>query len=657
MLAEPDVESSPMSLTHAVHHKAIELGKHVLRMTTAAGSGHPTTALSIMHLVVTLMYDKMRWDPADPWNLTADRLVLSGGHAVPAIYAAYADLGGAVGAGKQSSRTLTVDDLASLREATSVLDGHPNPAEGFPFFDAATGSLGQGLSVAAGLALAARRGGIDKQIYVLIGDGESREGQIWEAMDFIVDHGLTNVVAVFNCNGQGQADYVSPQQSADAIAAKAAAFGWNSVVIDGHDPAAIRDVLANPKGRQRPLAVVARTTKGWGCASIQGHTNHGKPVPADRLDAALAELDSMVEALSVSRDDDIRLVPPAPQAVDGPAARPRAPADFKASMADAGLGPHLAKGKLATRRAYGAALLALARADDRIVALDGDVRNSTFSDILARAMPDRFFECKIAEQNMVSTAVGLAAAGLIPFASSFAKFFARAYDQIELAQITRANIKLVGSHAGISLAADGPSQMSLHDVAYFRSATGVDDGFGRPACVVFHPADAVAAFHCTVLMAAHDGMCYMRTHRPDVAMLYEPDTKFKVGGSHTLTRGDALTIVSAGYMVHVCREAVDALAAADVRCTLIDAYSFPLDVEPILSAARNAGGRILTVEDNYAGGLGSAIAEAAARTGDVRVDSMTCRRIPKSTKTAPLMMEYAGLGPTNIADRARDLLG
>lgn len=646
-----------MDFSQLVHTKAIELGKDVIRMTTAAGSGHPSSGLSIMHIVITLMNDVMRWDPADPWNPGNDRLVLSEGHAVPAIYAVYADLGGAVGRDRQSARVLTKADLASLREADSPLDGHPNPAEGFPFFDAATGSLGQGLSVGAGLGLAARQRKLDRQIYVLIGDGESREGQIWEAMDLIADRGLTNVVAIFNCNGQGQADYVSKQQSPEMVAAKAAAFGWQVVTINGHDPAAIKAALANPGGRAKPLAIVARTEKGWGCDLLKDKSNHGKPIPPDKLDAALAALDGMYAKLGISRGATGGLAAPKkPAPATALSHRSIPPVDFKSGVAKAGLASVLEKGKLSTRRAYGIAMLAIGEADERVVALDGDVSNSTYAEIFGKKHPERFIECKIAEQNMISTAAGVAAAGFIPFVSTFAKFVARAYDQVEMAQITRANIKITGSHAGISLAADGPSQMALHDVAYFRAASETDNGRGGPVCVSFHPSDAVAAYHCTWLMANHDGMCYMRTHRSDVPILYAPDTKFEIGGSHTLQTGDAITIVSAGYMVHVCKEAMKLLAADGVKCTLIDAYSFPMNAQPILAAAAKTGSRILCVEDNYVGGLAGAVAEAAAAHGGIRVQAMTCRRVPKSTRTPEQMMVYAGLSPKAIGARVRELL-
>ncbi len=643
-----------------LHRKAISLGKEVLRMTTTAGSGHPSSALSLMHIVATLMYDVMRWDPNDPWAPGNDRLILSEGHAVPAVYAVYADMGGVVGRDPQEGRKLAIADLATLRETDSPLDGHPNPAEGFPFFDAATGSLGQGLSVGAGLALAARIRGIDKRVFVLIGDGEAREGQIWEAMDLIADYNLTNVVAVFNCNGQGQADYVSKQQSAEAVAAKARAFGWQVAEIDGHDPAALKDALAQPEQRARPLAIVAKTEKGWGCDLLKDKSNHGKPLTAEQLDKGLAELDAMYQLLAVApstQSSDVKLWPALPPKATTSKSQLPEPPPFDQAMKQAGLSSVLSKGKMATRRAYGVALLALGEADPRIVALDGDVRNSTFSEMLAKRYPERFVECKIAEQNMISTAVGLAAAGFIPFVSTFAKFAARAYDQVELAQIGRANIKIVGSHAGVSLGADGPSQMSLQDVAYFRSASQVDDGYGRPVCVTLHPSDAVAAYYCTWLMAGHQGMAYMRTHRPDAPILYSSNTRFEIGGSHLLAEGGDLTIVASGYMIHVCMDAIRRLEADGVKCTLFDAYSFPLKVGPILTAARDTGGRMLAVEDNYIGGLGSALAEATAEFGGIRVHSMTCRRIPKSTRSASETLALVGLSVDDVIATAKRMIG
>ncbi|HSW47424.1 MAG TPA: transketolase, partial [Phycisphaerae bacterium] len=488
-------------MSNPLEFRAIEIGKNVVRMTTAAGSGHPSSGLALVHLVASLMYKQMRHDPSNPWHPGADRLVLSEGHAVPVVYAAYADLGGAVGKSPAEKRSLTMEDLKTLRELDSVLDGHPNPAEGFPFFDSATGSLGQGLSAGAGLGLAARLNKIDKRIFVIVGDGESREGQIYEALDFIIDHNLTNVCPIFNCNGQGQADYVSQQQSADVLTKKLKAFGYKVDVIDGHNLGAIARALNKVGKNDKPMAIVARTQKGWGVESLQDKSNHGKPLSESEVPAAIAGLDRIAAERQVVPGRRAPK-PPAPSAVDSPDRPARIDIEpFADAMRRAKADDAVAKNKLSTRRAYGIALLSLGHADERIVAVDGDVSNSTFANVFAKAFPHRFFECKIAEQNMISVAVGLAAGGMIPFASSFSKFLVRGYDQIEMAAITRANIKIVGSHSGVSLGADGPSQMSLPDLAFFRGYAQANDGRGNPAAVVLHPCDAVSAYRLTELAA------------------------------------------------------------------------------------------------------------------------------------------------------------
>ena len=635
--------------------RAIEMGKNIVRMTTAAGSGHPSSGLALVHIVASLMYKQMRYDPANPWHPGADRLVLSEGHAVPVIYAAYADLGGAVGKSPAEKRALTLDDLKSLRELDSPLDGHPNPAEGFPFFDAATGSLGQGLSAGAGLALAARLNKIDKRIFVIIGDGESREGQISEALDFIIDHKLTHVCPIFNCNGQGQADYVSPQQSAEVLTRKLKAFGYEVEVIDGHNLAAIARVLKKVGTNETPMAIVAKTQKGWGVDSLKDKTNHGKPLPESEVPAAIASLDRAAAERNVPPSGRIPR-PPAPPTVDLPERPGRIDIEpFADAVKRAKLDDAVAKNKLSTRRAYGMALLALGAADQRIVAVDGDVSNSTFANIFAKAFPDRFFECKIAEQNMISVAVGLAAGGMIPFASSFAKFLVRGYDQLEMAAITRANIKIVGSHSGVSLGADGPSQMSLPDLGFIRGYASAGDGRGNPAAVILHPADAVAAYRLTELAANTPTICYLRTHRSDVALIYPQDASFTLGGAAQLAEGDTVTIVASGYMTTVALKAVRDLAGSGLKCNLFDAYCLPLNCEPILAAARKANGKVLVVEDNFVGGFYSAVAEAAALTGEVKVVGLTCPRIPKSGKTGDIILNALGLGPAAIAEKARSL--
>ncbi len=646
-----------MSFAVALHEKAIQIARLSVQMTARAGAGHPTSAMSIAHLVAYLLYERMRWDPSRPDDPASDRLVLSEGHAVPAVYAAYADLGGMVGRAGKLER-LTNEALDRLRARESVLDGHPNPFEGFPFFDAATGSLGMGLSVAAGLGLAARLARSPRRIYALIGDGESREGQIWEAADFIVDHKLTQVIAIFNSNGQGQAGHVSSQQSAERIAAKLEAFGWRAEIIDGHDPQQIAAALATDPS-ERPLGVVARTIKGWASPTMQKGNWHGKPCSKDDLPRIEAELDATRASLCKGE-------PAKPSGPRRPAAVPRPERPilasvswprFEAAMESGGLGALLAKGKVGTRRAYGAALRAFGDVVPNLVALDADVSNSTFTEMFAAAHRERFFECKIAEQNMISTAVGLAASGNIPFANSFAKFLSRAFDQVELAFISRANIKLVGSHAGITPCSDGPSQMGLLDVAFFRAfGTVRSDDRERPAAWFFQPADAVAAYHCTRLMIEQTGLCYMRTHRPDVPLLYSPDTAFEPGGFQTLQSGGDLALIASGYMVHVAREVAAILARQNIRVAILDAYSLPLAPRGLGDAIARSGDLGLVLEDNYGGGVGSAVAEAAAQRGGLRVRALHVQRIPKSTRAPEDELDYCGLGPGQIADQAVALL-
>jgi len=630
--------------------KAIKLGKQIVKMCTAAGSGHPSSAMSLLHITTALMYRVMRYDPKDPWNKGADRLVLSEGHAVPVIYAAYCELGGLVGTQDQPSE-LRFDDALTLREGDSVLDGHPNPAVGFPFFDAATGSLGQGLSVAAGLACGAKVAGADARMYCICGDGESREGQIWEALDYIADHKLTSVCAIFNCNGQGQSDYVSPQQSSETLTAKLSAFGFDVKVIDGHDWEQLIGALTAEPG-DKPIAIIANTVKGWGVSELQDCSCHGRVLDADGLLKALADLDAKAAELGVAEGDDAGAADIQAAAVVEPhPVEPISCGSFEDALKAVGWEGALADKKLSTRKAYGAALAAIG-ANTRIVGVDADVKNSTFSEMFAKTYADRYFEARIAEQNMISVGVGLAASGRVPFISTFAKFLSRAYDQIEMAGISQANIKLCGSHAGISLAADGPSQMALSDVAFFRSiAHSRRRSDGAPVVRVMLPSDAISAFKLTELMADVDGMCYMRTHRPDVPFIYDADEEFAEGGFKHLIDGEDVAIVASGYMVHVAREAMEMLEeTAGLSATLIDAYSIPLDTEEILRIGDDCRGQILVVEDNFAGGVGAEICDAAAASDlGVSVRTMYVTDMPKSAKTSAETMETASLAPKNIA--------
>lgn len=645
-----------MSFAQAVHQKAIEIGKLSVEMTTVAGSGHPSTALSLAHLTTVLMYYQMRWDPKNPWDGVSDRLVLSEGHAVPIIYAAMADLGAVIGKNPKEARPMTREDALSLRAIESPIDGHPNPGLGVPFFDAATGSLGQGLSVAAGVAAAAKMDGIDRNVYCIIGDGEAREGQIWEAMDFIADHALTNCVAIFNCNELAQSDWVSPQQSAEVLARKAEAYGFIARIIDGHNPDEIRTAFRElhiVQNGTRPLAIIARTVKGWGSASEQGMGKHGTPVKKDKMQAVFAELDQTAKelgAIDVKTDGYLKITPPAAKPVETGSTTVKI--DFEAALEACGLLKDYQAGKpLAPRKAYGAALLALARADKRIIGLDADVKNSTFAEYLYKNLPEQFIECRIAEQNMFSVAAGAAAAGKIPFCSTFAKFVVRGYDQVEMAINSGANFKITGSHAGVTLAADGPSQMSLPDVAFFRAFCHTTNYAGEPAVRYFFPADAVSCLKITELMANLNGCCYQRTLRADTKALYKPTDTFEVGGFKVLREGKDLVLVAAGYMVHECLAAADLLAQLGKQATVVDAYSLPLQTQGILDLAAKNGGLIVTAEDNYVGGLDAELATAIANAGaDIKVQNLFVRQIPKSGRTPEDVLQALSLDARSIAE-------
>ncbi len=651
-----------MSFDAAIHAQAIDLDRLVLESCATAGSGHPTSAMSISHIVTVLMFHTMRWSPEFPDYPTSDRLVLSEGHAVPVVYAAAAKLGMMIGKDPASRRKLTEADLKNLRAASSELDGHPNPMEGFAFFDAATGSLGQGLSIAAGVAEAARLDGTDRKVYCIVGDGESREGQIAEAWDYIVDRKIKNLLTIINCNEYGQSDRVSNQQSPDVLEAKLKATGFDVRVIDGHNPNQIKSVFDEfvSGSTSKPMAVIAKTVKGWGCASIQGGGWHGKPPTGDALKRALAELEERRLALTsaLAGGDSFTIEPPA-QAKTASENNAEVPS-FNEFLKKNDMESAIHAGVMATRRAYGLALRAIGQVNDKVVVLDADVSNSTFAEFFKKdsKCASRFMECKIGEQNMISVGAGLSAAGKVPFCSTFAKFVTRAYDQIEMAIYSGANLKIIGSHCGVTLAADGPSQMSLPDVAWFRSFATMKDHRGNPGCYILQPADAYAAYALTQVMAEYEGVCYMRTGRPDVEYLYSDDHVFNLGGFEHLAEGRDLTICSAGYMVHECNKAIEMLDKKGVSVGLIDLYSLPFDAEGVLDIIGASSGNVMTVEDNFGGALGSSIAEALLESGDgFRLKQMHVTRIPKSARTPEEVLKMCNLTADDIVKNAMELLG
>lgn len=651
-----------MSFDSTIQAKAVEITRLGYEMIAAAGSGHPTSCASLSHLVSVLMYQHMRYEPANPGHPSSDRLVLSEGHAVPIVYAACTVLGIHIGKDKSDLRAMTRNDAMTLRDISSIIDGHPNPAEGFPFFDTATGSLGQGLSHAAGLAAAAKLDGLDKRIFCIIGDGESREGQIWEAVDFIKDHDLKAICAIFNCNVFGQSDKVSSQQSAETTAKKLEAAGYEMLIINGHMPSQIQEALSQHAQAQfdpeaAPVAIVAKTQKGWGSASQQGQGHHGKPATGDELVKAIEELEATGRSLGATADTPLKIGMMSPKKPD--LVHPQAVMGFTDAMKQFGLEAALEKGQFATRRAYGVALRALGHAHPGVVALDADVSNSTFSDMFMKdeALAARYFECRIAEQNMFSAAAGLSAAGKVPFCSTFAKFVVRGYDQIEMAVNSGANFKITGSHAGISLAADGPSQMSLPDVAWFRSFTTMRRQNGTPGFYVLQPSDAYQAYALTVAMAEYDGPCYMRTLRPETEFLYGENDKFTLGGHEVLIEGRDLLIIASGYMVHEANKALDELDAQGIDATLVDLYSLPFDADAILDLANENNGMVLTLEDNYGGGIGSAVADVAAEDGGgFTVQQLYVRNLPKSGRTTDDVMAYCGVSAKDIVAKAMSML-
>jgi transketolase len=551
---------------------------------------------------------------------------------------------------------MTMDDLMSLRAIDSPIDGHPNPVLGFPFFDAATGSLGQGLSVSGGLAGAARIDRIDKTIYCIMGDGESREGQIWEAMDFIADHALTNVVAIFNCNTLGQSDFVSAAEDWQQLKLKAEAFRWTAVAIDGHDPDAIEDTLRRRKelGAGKPLCVVARTVKGWGEPNLSGMGHHGQPVPKGGLEAVLAQLDQRAEELGVAHldpaamKDALQIAPPLPAPETS---RAREPIGFAEAVGnEPKVAEALAKKKvLSPRRAYGLALKALGAANPAVVALDADVKNSTFTEEFMTTAPQRFFEGYIAEQNMVGMSMGLAARGKIPFCSTFACFFTRAFDFIRMAAISQLNVKFAGTHVGVSIGEDGPSQMGLEDIAMFAA---------EPNFTVLYPSDATSAWAATMLAAELVGPTYIRLGRPNNPIVYSPDEKFEIGKSKVLRQGnnDRILVVAAGITLFETLKAYDELKKSGIDVRVVDLFSVqPIDRATLLASARAAGNQVITVEDHYShGGLGDAV-QSALSSERIPVYKIAVTEIPHSGKPQELVEKF-GISSKSIIAKVRELV-
>jgi transketolase len=614
------------SLLPALKNIATRLRIDSIRSTSEAGSGHPTSCMSMADLTAALFFAEMRFDPKNPHHPDADRFVLSKGHAAPILYAAWAEAG-----------AFDRRELLKLREIGSDLEGHPTPR--LPFVDVATGSLGQGICAAIGTALNARRIQSDYRTYVLLGDGESAEGSVWEAADVGAMDRLDNLCGITDVNALGQSRPTMWQHDMEQFARRWRAFGWHAIVIDGHDMNAILDAFDEARRTKgMPTMILARTLKGKGVSSVEGKEGwHGKAFKkGEEMDRAIAELEKQLvpaESINLAQQIPVPASPPRPPITP----KPIAPPAYKPGD------------QVATREAYGAALAKLGEADPRIVALDADVKNSTFSEKFEKVLPDRFYENFIAEQVMVGAAMGLAARGAIPFPSTFACFLSRAADFLRMAAISNVNIKLAGSHAGVSIGEDGPSQMALEDLAMCRA---------QPNYAVLYPCDAVSAERLVALAAYHPGPVYIRTSRPKTPVVYSNDERFEVGGLKVLRQGadDRVTVIGAGVTVFEALKAYDELKANDVAIRVVDLYSLaPIDRQSLVAAARATGGHVITVEDHYpAGGVGDAVAEAIADAG-FTVHRLAVREIPRSGKPEELLDRY-GISASHIADAVRGLI-
>jgi len=581
-----------------------------VRCAAAAKSGHPTSGMSGADLMAVLLAKYLRYDWGNPDLATNDRLVFSKGHASTLLYAMF-----------RAAGAITDEELLTYRQFGSMLEGHPTPI--IPWVDVATGSLGQGLPIGVGMGIAGKY--LDRlpyRVWVLCGDSETAEGSIWEAFQHASHYELDNLTAIFDVNRLGQRGPTMDEWKLDHYRARAEAFGWHAIEIDGHDVEAIDAAYAEAAATSgKPTVVLARTIKGKGVKAVENEEGwHGKAL--DDPDAAIEELGGLRNIM-----------------ID--VAKPEAGEPHRFETGSLELPRYDVGSEVATRKAYGDALAALGSARGDVVAVDGEVSNSTFAEIFKAAHPDRFFEMYIAEQQMAAAAVGLQARGYRVFASSFAAFHSRAYDFIRMAAISRATLCLAGSHAGISIGEDGPSQMALEDLASIRAVH---------SSTVLHPCDANQTAKLVAAMADLDGISYLRTLRPNTPVLYGPDEEFPVGGSRVVREGDAVTIVGCGITVHEALKAAERLEGARV----IDCYSIkPIDGATLAAAARETG-KLVIVEDHWPeGGLGEAVLAALAEQGaSAEIRHLAVREMPRSGNPDELLHAF-GIDADAIVEAAK----
>jgi transketolase len=594
---------------------------YILTMTTQAGSGHPTSSLSATELMAGLMFGGIfRFDLDNPKHPNNDRLIFSKGHATPLFYSLWALAG-----------KLTEADLMTYRHFGSPLEGHPTMS--FRFTEAATGSLGQGLSIGLGVALNAKY--LDKlpyTTYVLLGDSEMAEGSQWEAMQLAAHYKLDNLVGILDVNRLGQRGETMYGHDLMAYEKRIAAFGWETILVDGHFfPEILAAYDQAMTVTDKPVMIIARTIKGKGISFLEDQNGwHGKPLNQEQLAKALPELGPVDKSVRgvVSQPEDLKPARVAPQ--------PAPPPAYELGIA------------LATRKAYGNALKRLYPQFPHLVSLDGEVSNSTYAEIFQEAYPGQFFEMYIAEQNMVGAGLGLASRGKIPFVSTFAAFFSRAFDQIRMSQYSEPNLKFAGSHAGVSIGEDGPSQMGLEDLAMFRAVLN---------SVVLYPAEAVSTERLVEMALKHSGIVYLRTTRMGTPIIYGPEEEFPLGGCKVLRQSDSdlVTVIGAGVTLFEALAAYDELQQEGITIRVIDLYSVkPVDAATLLTAARVTQG-LITVEDHYPeGGIGEAVMAALA-PHPVRIYSLAVTRKPKSGKPAELL-DYEEISRGAIVKLVKNLL-
>lgn len=616
--------------THLQELKDIanKLRIHSVKATSASNSGHPTSCASMAEIMSVLFFHTMRYKISAPKDASSDRFILSKGHAAPILYAAWAEAG-----------LFPADDLMNLRKIDNDLEGHPTPR--LNFVDVATGSLGQGLSVACGMAYVGKN--YDKasyRTYCLIGDGESAEGSIWEALSFAGIKKLDNLVAIFDVNRLGQSEPTAFQHEMDTYKSRLESFGFNALIVDGHDVEALCKAFheaSQTKGK--PTAIIAKTYKGKGFPTIEDEENwHGKPLGGKAEDSIAA-----VQAI-IKNSGPNQLVPQKPLKEDAPA--------VNITGITLASPPNYNKGdKIATRQAYGTALAKLANNNPRVIALDGDTKNSTFSNAMLKADPARYIECFIAEQNLVGVGIGTACRDrTVAFVSTFAAFFTRAFDQLRMGAISQTNLNCVGSHAGVSIGEDGPSQMALEDLAMFRSI---------PGCTVFYPSDAVSTERACELAANTKGVCFIRTSRPGTSVVYENGHEFKIGKANVIKSSDSdkALVIGAAITLREALTAAENLAGEGINVRVMDLFTIkPIDKETIISNAKECGGNIVVVEDHYPeGGIGEAVMSAVAMERNIIVKNLAVPRIPRSGKCDELL-DMFGISHKQVVNAVKEML-